>query len=55
MKVLYNEPVKVDFLEGAVEKSRQRCSRQFSVLTYQTHAPRVKLVVALLDGLFEQP
>ncbi len=35
---------------GNVEKSRQRRSRQFAVLTYCEYAPRVKLSVALLDG-----
>ncbi len=38
--------------KGAVEKSRQRRSRQFSVLTYCQYAPRAKLAVALLDELF---
>ena len=37
---------------GSVEKSRQRRSRQFSVLTYWKYAPLVKMVAALLDGLF---
>jgi hypothetical protein len=37
---------------GSVEKSRQRRSRHFPVLTYQVYAPRVKMAVALLDGLF---
>ena len=37
---------------GPVEKSRQRRSRQFSVLTYGVYAPREKLAVALLDELF---
>ena len=37
---------------GSVEKRRQRRSRQFSVLTYGVYAPRLKLAVALLDGLF---
>ena len=35
-----------------VEKSRQRRSRHFAVLTYSMYAPRVKMAVALLDGLF---
>ena len=38
--------------KGSVEKSRQRRSRHFSVLTYSAYAPRVKTAVALLDGLF---
>jgi len=37
---------------GSVEKSRQRRSRHFSVLTYYEYAPRPKKAVALLDGLF---
>ena len=40
-------------LYGAVEKSRQRRSRQFSVLTYCQYAPRAKLAVALLCGPFD--
>ena len=43
---------KKDFLNGSVEKSRQRRSRHFSVLTYYAYAPRVKTAAALLDGLF---
>jgi len=39
-------------LHGSVEKSRQRRSRHFSVLTYYAYAPRVKTAAALLDGLF---
>jgi hypothetical protein len=47
-------------LQGSVEKSRQRRSRHFSVLTYQVYAPRVKMAVAFpssglrtgLDGPF---
>ncbi len=38
--------------ERALEIIRQQRSRQFSVLTCCQHAPRVKLAVALLDGLF---
>ncbi len=38
---------------GSVEKSRQRRSRHFSVLTYQVYAPRVKMAAALLDDFFE--
>ena len=41
-----------DILGGSVEKSHQRRSRQFSVLTYKRYAPRLKLAAALLDGLF---
>ncbi len=37
---------------GNVEKSRQRRSRPFAVLTYYEYAPRVKRAAALLDGLF---
>ena len=37
---------------GNVEKSRQRRSRPFPVLTYKVYAPRVKRAAALLDGLF---
>jgi hypothetical protein len=37
---------------GAVEKSRQRRSRHFSVLTYWKYALRAKLTAALLDELF---
>jgi hypothetical protein len=40
------------FSNGAVEKSRQRRSHQFSVLTYWKYAPRTKLPAALLDELF---
>ena len=39
-------------LFGVAKKSRQRRSRQFSVLTYYQYAPRTKLVAALLDELF---
>ncbi len=41
-----------DVLKGNVEKSRQRRSRPFAVLTYYEYAPRVKMAAALLDGLF---
>jgi len=34
---------------GNVEKSRQRRSRHFAVLTYYEYAPRVKMAAALLD------
>jgi len=37
---------------GNVEKSRQRRSRPFAVLTYYEYAPRAKRAAALLDGLF---
>ena len=40
------------FMNGSVEKSRQRRSRHFSVLTYSAYAPRVKTAAALLDGFF---
>jgi hypothetical protein len=39
-------------VKGNVEKSRQRRSRYFAVLTYFMYAPRVKMASALLDGLF---
>jgi hypothetical protein len=50
----------VHFPTGAVEKSRQRRSHQFSVLTYWKYAPRAKPAAALplakrrtgLDGSF---
>jgi hypothetical protein len=38
--------------DGAVEKSRQRRSRHFSVLTYWKYALRAKLAAALLGELF---
>jgi len=37
---------------GNVEKSRQRRSRHFAVLTYSMYAPRVKMAAALLDRPF---
>jgi len=37
---------------GNVEKSSQRRSRHFAVLTYRVYAPRVKRAAALLSGLF---
>jgi len=40
------------YQQGAVEKSRQRRSHQFSVLTYWKCAPRAKLAAALLNELF---
>jgi len=40
------------FPVGNVEKSRQRRSRPFAVLTYYEYAPRVKRAAALLDELF---
>ncbi len=40
------------FFSGNVEKSRQRRSRRFAVLSYAAYAPRVKTAAALLDGLF---
>jgi len=39
---------------GSVEKSRQRRSRHFSVLTYCQCAPRAKMAVALLDEPFDK-
>jgi len=44
--------MEMDSDTGSVEKSRQRRSRHFPVLTYSAHAPRVKMAAALLDGLF---
>ena len=41
--------------KGAVEKSRQRRSPHFSVLTYWKYALRAKMTAALLDNFFEQP
>jgi len=38
---------------GNVEKSHQRRSRHFAVLTYWKYAPRVKRAVALLDEFFD--
>ncbi len=40
------------YMLGNVEKSRQRRSRPFAVLTYYEYAPRVKMAAALLDELF---
>ena len=45
-------PLQEELNVGSVEKSRQRRSRHFSVLTYYEYAPRPKKAVALLDGLF---
>jgi len=42
----------VFFNIGNVEKSRQRRSRPFAVLTYYEYAPRVKMAAALLDRPF---
>jgi hypothetical protein len=42
----------MDILLGAVEKSRQRRSRHFSVLTYWKYALRAKMTAALLDKIF---
>ena len=39
--------------DGNVEKSHQRRSRHFAVLTYWKYAPRVKKAVALLDDCFD--
>ena len=38
--------------DGNVEKSYQRRSRHFPVLTYSVYAPRAKIAAALLDRLF---
>jgi len=47
------QPAKTESsLLGNVEKSRQRRSRHFAVLTYSMYAPRVKMAAALPDGLF---
>ena len=40
-------------MKGNVEKSHQRCSRHFVVLTYWKYAPRVKIAAALLDDFFD--
>jgi len=37
---------------GKVEKSFQRRSHHFVVLTYSMYVPRVKMTAALLDELF---
>jgi len=42
----------IGFTMGTVEKSRQRRSRPYAVLTYWEYAPRAKRAAALLDGLF---
>jgi len=39
-------------MNGSVEKSRQRRSRHFSVLTYYPYAPRTIMAAALLNELF---
>jgi hypothetical protein len=39
--------------KGNVEKTLQRRSRHFAVLTYWKYAPRVKAAAALLDDFFE--
>jgi hypothetical protein len=44
--------IKEWFIRGTVEKSRQRRSRHFSVLTYWKYAPRAKMTAALLNELF---
>ncbi len=51
LKQSYGLKEKIDY--GSVEKSPQRRSRQFPVLTYWTYAPRLKLAAALLDDFFE--
>ena len=45
-------PVILAAQSGNVEKSRQRRSRPFAVLTYYEYAPLVKMAAALLDELF---
>ncbi len=55
LHIPYNVTMKFDSLlvhKGNVEKSRQRRSRPFAVLTYWKYAPRTKRAAALLDGLF---
>ena len=44
--------MKKELPQGNVEKSRQRRSRPFPVLTYYEYAPRVKMAAALLDRPF---
>ncbi len=39
-------------MKGNVEKSRQRRSRPFAVLTYWEYAPRVKTAAALPERPF---
>ncbi len=39
-------PTSIDYEGGNVEKSRQRGSRHFAVLTYSMYAPRVKMAAA---------
>ena len=41
------------FHYGNVEKSHQRRSRNFVVLTYWQYAPRIKIAAALLDDFFD--
>ena len=41
-------------VEGNGEKSRQRRSRPFAVLTYYEYAPRVKRAAALLEDPSER-
>jgi len=40
--------------EGAIEKSPQRRSRHFSVLTHWKYALRAKMAAALLDEPFDK-
>ncbi len=44
---MVRERIMVRFDHGNVEKSRQRRSRHFAVLTYYEYAPRVKMAAAL--------
>jgi len=45
-------PIPLKTFYGNVEKSRQRRSRHFAMLTYSMYAPRVKMAAALLDRPF---
>ena len=42
-------------MQGAVEKSYEQRSPQFSVLTYGMYAPRAKLAWALLENFLNRP
>jgi len=52
MRNPHNFPKSMAILKGNVEKSRQRRSRYFAVLTYLMYAPRDKMAAALLDSHF---
>ena len=48
----FPQPCSMCHHTGNVEKSHQRRSCYFAVLTYRSYAPLVKKAAALLDGLF---